>query len=215
MEHEYQSSSLCPSLFSIVSRQSPADSHVLEVPVTKPPSTEMFGIQTRQLPLLPSLEPRASEKGLLARLPRSHYSYPSQRPEAEQLGEPHCQPSAFEICNEEIDLQYPNYEVSARLRNMLRLPGIHRNEEEVTNEIHASVDEFARNCKLMYRNAKKDQILKCGRSLGSRQKATLRSRREAKVHRLERKQREIALKATIAWLLEEMGSRSCSRCLLR
>lgn len=77
--------------------------------------------------------------------------------------------------------------------------------DELAERLFEEAEEFAAGKKQQVRDALKEKQLKVHRSLTMIDKGKLRSRREARVHRVKEKEFERALKDALRWLIAELA----------
>ncbi len=79
------------------------------------------------------------------------------------------------------------------------------NEQPVTellDRVYEEARSYAEKRKMLVRKQLKERLEEVGEKLSARERGKLRSRREAKVHRVKEQELEKALKSTIRWLIE-------------
>lgn len=107
------------------------------------------------------------------------------------------------------------FELSNALKNVLRTRTNAQDVDDILSYIFSEAKRYAEERKELVRNELKKRLLEVHGTLTPREKGKLRSRREAKVHRVKEQHLEKALKHTIKWLILEFSARtsacSCSR----
>lgn len=73
---------------------------------------------------------------------------------------------------------------------------------ELLDRVYEEARSYAEKRKMLVRKQLKERLEEVGEKLSARERGKLRSRREAKVHRVKEQELEKALKSTIRWLIE-------------
>lgn len=104
------------------------------------------------------------------------------------------------------------FKLSPTLQRMLRRPNRAVDIDEILHRVYKEARTYAESRKELVRNEMKRKLLEVRGTLTAREKGKLRSRREAKVHRVKEQHLEKALRNTIKWFITESPSGACSKC---
>lgn len=129
-------------------------------------------------------------------------SFPARRPEFSLP--PLMKDDLSNISKEAFDIRTdaPEFVMSSDLQ--LEMINKRLSPEERNKRVLEEATEFAINHKKTVREKLKTKLRELDRPLNARQKGKLRSRREAKVHRVKEQALEKALKDTVMWLINHV-----------
>ncbi len=192
MEHPYSRSAYMPPLLS-------------KTPTSIPRLPEARTMHTTEFNVEPTKHLASSSQVTLP--PLSSYALPWPEP-----------PSEFrdlsEISRAKLDLpEDEGFELSHHLKTILRRPTAATDVDEILHHVYSEARRYAEDRKELVRNELKKRLREVRGTLTAREKGKLRSRREAKVHRVKEQHLEKALRKTIRWLITEASSpRTCAGC---
>lgn len=107
------------------------------------------------------------------------------------------------ISRAETKLEDETFEMSKDLQSCLLKPERTRDPDALVKRVCEEALQYAERRKEIVRESLKKQLRDTPNKLSNHDKGKLRSRREAKVHRVKEQQLELALKAAIRWLIAE------------
>lgn len=115
---------------------------------------------------------------------------------------PHISNELNKISRVETYLPEQNFQLSASLIEDLNKSAGEHSIASLQDRICTEAKEYAEKRKAIVRAELKERLQGNNTKFTAREKGKLRSRREAKVHRVKEQQTELALKASIAYLIE-------------
>lgn len=127
----------------------------------------------------------------------------------------HISQELNKISRSETNLPEQNFQLSPALIEDLKRTGL--SIQSLQDRICAEAKEYAEKRKAIVRAELKERLQGNNTKFTAREKGKLRSRREAKVHRVKEQQTELALKASIAYLIElkEEAQKNACTCKCR
>lgn len=141
-------------------------------------------------------------------LPPLHFRFPRMPPI--QLNEAHF--SLSEISQASITEDCSRFTISGELQAALQQAQM-QDVTALTNRVFNEAAKYATDSKENARAKLKLNQKRVENSLTTIEKGKLRSRREARVHRIKKKAFERALKDAIKWLIEDLSQRTRGRSL--